>query len=112
MDIAGPAGGTGTTRDKLWTGTVSVFARDDAASPSAAVSIQHYANVYGVSVAANGLEVVPILQIPAGPKLAITRADDWSQTLNIVIPCAKQLRVPSARLRNRPVFGCDHPARA
>jgi phospholipase/carboxylesterase len=22
------------------------------------------------------------------------------------------VRVPSARLRNRPVFGCDHPARA
>jgi hypothetical protein len=51
----------------------------------------HYAQVHGSTVGAASPTVVPISQTPPGAMLAIIRPDDFTNTLNVSIPCSKNI---------------------
>jgi hypothetical protein len=88
IDIGGPLS---NTRDKLWTGTVSVFARDDPNSAGWALQLMQYGTITGNTFYENGLDVTIITNGTPVPPVTFTRLNDASNTLNINIPCSKQI---------------------
>lgn len=84
VDIESPRG---TTRDHLWTGTISVFAREGGA-PWDVQTFRHN-HIWGYTVYGNGWGTA---DISGGGKLTVDRTDDWANAMKVHVPCQAEIQ--------------------